>query len=72
MKQIVEDGRIYLPPESKEKPNERVAIHPETNSGQVLMNEKGDKLSDFLGAQVIVSAEKPDRPCLWLRVTATE
>lgn len=72
MKQVVEDGRIYLPPEDESKPNDRVAIHPETNAGQVLMGPNGMKLVDFVGPQTIVSSEKPDRPCLWLRVTATE
>lgn len=69
----VENGRLYLPAENETKPNERTALHPETNSEQVLMDDDGTNLKEYLGAQVIVSpsTKKPDRPCLWAKVVST-
>lgn len=72
MEQVVENGRIYLPAENPENPNERVAVHPETNSEQVLMGDKDNlNLKEYLGLQPILSSEDPRRECLWLRITAT-
>lgn len=67
----VENGRLYLPAENPDKPNERTAMHPETNSDQVLMDENGKTLKEFLGPQTVFSETKPDRPCLWAQITAT-
>lgn len=72
MEMGVKDGRIYLPAEDPKKPHEREVVHPETNSGQVIMTDGSDRpLSEHLGPQVIIDSVKPDRPCLWLKVTNT-
>lgn len=67
----VENGRIYLPAENPDKPNERTAMHPETNADQVIMNADGQTLNEFLGPQMIVSEDKPSRTCIWGQITAT-
>lgn len=72
MQQVVEDSRLYLPAEDPKKPNDRVAVHPETNAGQVLMGDKNQlTLSQYVGLQPILSSEDPKRKCLWMRITAT-
>lgn len=68
----VQNVRMYLPAEDPEKPNERATMHPETNSTQVLMSADGTNLDDFLGPQMIVSSDKPERAgIIWAAVTAT-
>lgn len=67
----VENSRLYLPAENADKPNDRKAIHPETNADQVIMNTDGDTLSEFLGPQTILSSEQPQRACIWAQITAT-
>ena len=68
----VQNSRIYLPAEDPEAPHERTAIHPETNSTQVIMNAEGMRLNEFLGPQMIISAEKPTRTgILWAKITST-
>lgn len=78
MEMNVRDGRIYLPAEDEKKPHDRKVVHPETNSDQVIMTmddsetNKDRTLSEHLGPQIIIGANKPDRACLWLKVTGTE
>lgn len=68
----VQNVRMYLPAEDEEKPNERNTMHPETNSTQVLMNAEGINLDEFLGPQIIISSDKPQRTgVLWGEITAT-
>lgn len=67
----VENGRIYLPAENPDKPNERAAMHPETNADQVLMDANGQTLNEFLGPQMFVSESNPNRECIWAQITAT-
>lgn len=68
----VQNTRLYLPAEDPEAPNERIAVHPETNSSQVLMSADGMRLEKFLGPQIVISAEKPERNnMLWGKITAT-
>lgn len=68
----VQNSRIYLPAEDPEAPHERVVMHPETNSTQVLMGANGMRLNEFLGPQIIISSEKPARTgVLWGAITAT-
>lgn len=67
----VENGRIYLPAENPEKPNERTAMHPETNGDQVIMNADGQTLNEFVGPQIIIAEDKPPRSCIWGQITGT-
>ena len=67
----VENGRLYLPAEDESKPSERIALHPETNSSQVLMTNNGLPLDDYLGEQIVISSNDPKKRCLWMQVTAT-
>ena len=67
----VENGRLYLPAEDETKPSERTAIHPETNSEQVIMDDDGTNLKEFLGEQIVIGSQDPKKKCLWLQVTAT-
>lgn len=67
----IENGRIYLPAENEEKPNERKVMHPETSSDQVLMGADGETLKEFLGPQTKISEQKPAKACLWAQITAT-
>lgn len=67
------DARCYLPPKDKTKPNDRIAYHPETNGGQVLM-PNGKTLNETLGPQMVLAdaANKPTEACLWLKVCGTD
>ena len=68
----VQNYRMYLPAEDPDKPNERAIAHPETNASQVLMDAGGTRLTDFLGPQVVISSDKPERPnTLWAAITST-
>ena len=67
----VENGRSYLPAENPDKPNERTAMHPETNADQVIMNADGETLNEFLGPQTILAETQPNRSCIWAQITAT-
>ena len=71
MEVSVENGRLYLPAEDASKPSERTAIHPETNSDQVMMDDNGTTLKSYLGEQVVISSQDPKKACWWLQVTAT-
>lgn len=71
MNMDIENGRIYLPAENKDKPNERKVMHPETSADQVIMDAAGTKLSDHLGPQIVVAEQNPGKACLWAQVTAT-
>lgn len=68
----VENGRMYLPAENSEKPNERKVMHPETNADQVMMNASGESLSQFLGPQTVLSEVQPEKTgVIWAQITAT-
>lgn len=68
----VENSRLYLPAADGSNPVNRKVQHPETNSDQVIMDSDGTKLTDFLGAQVLVSSDKPSRNnIMWLAITGT-
>ena len=65
------NGKIYLPAEDADKPNEREILHPETNSEQVLMDAAGTTLKDYIGPQTIMQENKPNFPCFWSKITKT-
>lgn len=67
----IENGRIYLPAENKDKPNERKVMHPETSADQVLMDADGETLKEFLGPQTVIAEQQPTKACLWAQITAT-
>lgn len=69
----VENGRLYLPAADPSKPNERTAMHPETNIEQVIVDASGTKLNEYLGPQMILSSDKPTvTNVLWLQITSTK
>lgn len=67
----IENGRIYLPAEDPEKPNERKVMHPETSTDQVIADADGTTLTEHLGPQVRIAEQKPTKSCVWAQVTAT-
>lgn len=72
MVSVVENSRLYMPPEDPSKPEERSILHPETNIDQVLTDAEGTTLREFLGEQVVISSDPPkDTGKLWLRITGT-
>jgi hypothetical protein len=73
MTEVVEGGRLYFPPEDKNKPDERKVMHPETDTDNVLLSD-GTTLTQALGGgsnSIVVSDEKPETACLWAKVGST-
>lgn len=57
---IIENGRMWLPPEDASNPTDRKVFHPETSIDNVIVpKEDGTtmKLKEYLGKQVIVSTD---------------
>jgi hypothetical protein len=68
----VESGRIYLPAEDPNKPNDRIVVHPETNVDQIIVDQKGTHLRDYIGKQTFISQTQPERTnVFWNEITQT-
>lgn len=71
MVEVVEGGRLYFPPEDENNPDDRKVMHPETDAEQVLM-KNGETLEQNLKTgKIIISADKPEQPCLWGQIVST-
>ena len=68
MVETVEGGRLYYPPEDENKPDERKVMHPETDSGQVIMQSGRTLEEEIARGRFIVSRENPNEPCLWASI----